>query len=407
MKPKLFSLLVILAALFFCSSAFPAGNVFQKNQQASSNQAYISDVIPVFNMLAFYNTDFEIANSYEEADFFGRIHVNGNVFLDARAPGNDAMRFHNEEGVPTITCTGWIFRRAKTGQCSEFTESGYQADGLRFFYYPVSTYSNIIGTNYLYNGSTDGQDSFRVSLTQAHTNSNTDAMKKHDGCLWDPNNANIYNGYGYVFIGDRTPPDDYLRTFSGNNYYIIQSDQLPEMTVNELAPPVTMNPYSFVEDLQSADTADTINYVDSPSNFTEDTNGKVRRLAFTSRAPIVIRDGIVYKRDAPGSALTRVYGQAYPKSSGQQYSDLRWYGHFGGAADAANGNPDRWHFPIKSVTIVDYDISTPNRLVFTDPDGNSWFSRTRMEIALILTHPMSAISTANRTLMLFIQTMGL
>ena len=44
-------------------------NMFQKGQHSSVDQSYISDVIPVFNMLAFYDTDFEIANSYEEADF--------------------------------------------------------------------------------------------------------------------------------------------------------------------------------------------------------------------------------------------------------------------------------------------------------------------------------------------------
>jgi hypothetical protein len=351
--------ILVAAACLACAAGFivipracPEESMFQVGQQASVDQSYISDLIPVFNMLAFYDTDFEIANSYEEADFFGRIHTNGSVYIDARQAYNDAMRFHNEEGVPTISCTGNIFRRAKTGQCSEFTESPYDANGIRFFYYDSGTFANIIDAHSIYNGATtDGSHAFVVPLMQEHTNSSGDATKKrHGGCLWNPNDTNVYNGYGYVFIGDRTPPDDYLRSASGDDYYILQADQLPQNQVPELEPPVTINPYSFIEDVQYGDTADTINYSDAPSNFSEDTNNRLKALAFCSRAPLVIRDGVAYYRTSPGATLSRVSGMSYP--DGQTYHDLRWYGHFGSSADPENGNPDRWHFPIRSVTIV-------------------------------------------------------
>ena len=351
---------------------------FQDNTMATFKEVDDLHIVPVFNMLAFYDRDLEFFAEEMGGFFLGRAHTNGNLFLtNLNKMSGTEMEFHSVYGSSILSAHGKVFRRGRGGLSSTFwphdgnTGAATNQDaqeGIEFYSYPKDDYDDLLESDFNIN-----------QPNPANEQSNTRRILRPDYLTHeDPANAGSIQDSGY----STTDIDGKMRRHAGNNadfgcrfqvtshaasepsfsipdanndyYGIINADS------DSLSPPVVIQPYQYIEDNQLFDTPDTNNYAAPiPSNYTEDASAEdqLAAYAYNSIAPLVIRDGVAYQRSTPGGSLTKVVGSfAYPDAThanAKIYSDLRWYGHFGqdDGVSASPENPDRWHFPIKSVTI--------------------------------------------------------
>ncbi|MBN2144360.1 MAG: hypothetical protein JW774_07045 [Candidatus Aureabacteria bacterium] len=335
--------------------------------------------IPAFSMLSFYDRDWEVSAHYESAQLIGRIHSNGNIYLDCRDQGNDRVRFHGQQNYPILSSTKQVFRRGRNGATSWYKFGTIPNNqGLNFYEYSQAVFESVINYNQMTGlgdfNYTDyvGSAIFAKDMTPDYTNYETGAVTTDSSpSEWV---ARRFGGsgtnFGYVFNGTRstnpgltpnTPnTNDFMApTTTGGSVAVVQS------AIPRLSPPVAINPYQYIEDTQFYDTPDTIPQPGVFTNYQADASsgGKVAALAYNSIAPLVIRDGVAYYRNTPGGTLQPVMNliagnseTLYPDDTHPaacRYGDLRWYGHFGqnDAIPASPSNPDRWHFPIRSVTL--------------------------------------------------------
>lgn len=330
----------------------------------SSNQMQI---VPVFSMLSFYDKDFEIAAHYESAQCIGHIHSNGSIYLDCRSSGPDRISFHGLQDYPILSANDTVYRRGRNGATSYYKFGSTANAGLDFWIYNEANFNTIINTNDL-NYSNNTTRIFTRDLTPDYTSweegaINTDTSQEPVRRRFA--GGSIGDDYGYVFTGTSLVTGETFDASStdGGTVSAIQFGT----AVSELTPPVAINPYQYIEDIQYEDTPDTIDY-SSPtaSNYKEDSdrNEQISQLAFNSIAPLVIRDGVAYYRTSIGGDLTPVVdllvsnnnsSTFYPDdthATARRYGDLRWYGWFGmndGVLPTPD-NPARWHFPLKSIT---------------------------------------------------------
>jgi hypothetical protein len=345
----------------------------RENSIATLTTSGQTQVIPVFNMLAFYDTDWEISAHYESAQLIGRIHTNGSVFLDCRSSGPDRIRFHGLRGSPVITAKNHVYRRGRNGATSYYKFGTTAQRGLDFFVYSSTDFSSIISsTNYNYYNQS-GSAYWERDLIPPYTNFEDGSSPGTDGDSAAEEIARTFGGhgadFGYVYTGTNSYDSTTFECDDSNGdlYPVVRKGDGADENL-DLQPPVTIQPYQYVEDLQYADTPDTVDYgPPHSSNYSEDAakDNRLAQIALNSQAALYIRDGVAYYRTQPGGDLTPVINlidgvtgdddPLYPHRDhpdAAYYGDLRWFGWFGmyDGVSPSPDNPARWHFPIRSVT---------------------------------------------------------
>ncbi|EKD29114.1 MAG: hypothetical protein ACD_79C00061G0002, partial [uncultured bacterium] len=333
--------------------------------RATLSSSNILRTVPVFSMLSFYDRDWEISAHYESAQIIGHIHSNGNIFLDCRDSGPDRIRFHGLQDYPILSANKTVFRRGRNGETSYYKFGNTANSGLDFYIYSDLQFTNIINPNDFNYTDNIVNNIFYRDLRPDYTSWEEGAVSTDTG--QEPLRRRFAGGdagtdYGYVFTGSNSTNNfDAPSTTAGTTPAVQFGTD-----VDELTPPVAINPYQYIEDIQYYDTPDTIDQAPpKSSNYNEDAgnNNKLAALAFNSVAPLVIRDGVAYFRTAPGGDLTPVTSilpaegdkTLYPDhthTDAARYGDLRWYGWFGmnNGVLPSPSNPARWHFPLRSVT---------------------------------------------------------
>lgn len=340
----------------------PATRNGSRAMLSSNNE---TQTVPVFSMLSFYDKDWEISAHWESAQCVGHIHANGSIYLDCRDSGPDRISFHGLQNYPILSANKAVYRRGRNGATSWYKHGNQANAGLDFYVYSESNFNNLVSSTD-HNYSNNNSRLFTRDLTPDFTSYEVGNISDDSG--QEPQRrrfagGNVGDDYGYVFTGvSSVTSQNFISTdTNGDDVPVIQYDD----QVDKLTPPVAINPYQYIEDIQYFDTPDTIN-LQPPlsSNYQEDTTagGDLADLAFNAIAPLVIRDGVAYYRTTPGGSLTPVLNNllsdndcAYPDSShanARFYGDLRWYGWFGmyDGVSPSETNPARWHFPIRSVT---------------------------------------------------------
>jgi hypothetical protein len=366
----------------------------------------VTPTVSFFERLIFYDGDLEIIPQDKRTTLMGNIYSKGDIYLDSTIAGKskslanpyDRIIFYAPEDTSILTTPNKIFRRGRNGQtlwhyaeapithsASSFFYAGGTNNrnlGLFFATLKPTHFNNLVGTNGNYNHNSSYV--FKDHLTSVFTNyedapSDSDTNAEYERRSFSGDGT---NQLGYMYTGaDFNSPTTKFDTTSTS--VLIKFNNTSNAVTNFSK---NMAPYQLIEDIQFKDTPDIITHIAQngpykdtagnslPTDYEDPNSGVLKETAMNAIAALVIRDGVAYYRTQPNGALTKVLGKAgieglYPDDTytgAKAYGDLRWYGHFGQnnspVIPASPSNPDRWHFPIRSVTF-NKTIDTQNTTV--------------------------------------------
>jgi hypothetical protein len=357
-------------------NSIDAPNAFREGSKAvlSVKDATSSSVqdVDFFDRLVFYNGDWEILPLNKKTHTWGGIYSNGNIYMDSAPVGLSVsmVRFNSLAitGNTILTTPKKVFRRGRSGQTSWYHSpnpgnimSSYNFhiggnnngnEGLSFIFLRKK---NILTSNF-----TNFED--ELSTPSEDTTKERELRRFAGGEGGEEKVGYVYTGVDYI---------NHSIKFDDRPTPVIKFGNPKEDTLSNFSK--NMDPYQLIEDIQSYNTPDIITHQAQngqyknkkgdplPTNYGNPNSNVLKENAMNAIAALVIRDGVAYYRTEPNGALIKVLGNAgveglYPDdtfSGAKTYGDLRWYGHFGQGNPlilATPSNPDRWHFPIRSVT---------------------------------------------------------